>query len=116
MVINRQFGSRAAVQTVQQFRIGQEHTLLILAGGHQIVDIRKPECPGILALHLKNTVRPDAPDRDDILHFARYLVAFLILLHDGTNTLNHGSSFPLSLSSPAQALTLHNRYYSTGIE
>lgn len=48
--------------------------------------------------------------------FGRYLVAFLILLHDGTNTLNHGSSFPLSLSSPAQALTLHNRYYSTGIE
>ena len=116
MVINRQFGSRAAVQTVQQFRIGQEHTLLILAGGHQIVNIRKPIHLGELVAHLKNTIRPDAPDRDSILHLARNLIAFLVLLHDGTNTLNHGSSFPLSLSSPAQALTLHNRYYSAEIE
>ena len=116
MVINRQFGSRAAVQTVQQFRIGQEHTFLILAGGHHIVNIRKPIHLGELVAHLKNAVRPDSLDRDDVLHLTRYLVTFFVLLHDGTNTLNHGSSFPLSLSSPAQALTLHNRYYSAGIE
>ena len=114
MIVNRQFGSRPAVQTVQQFRIGQEHTFLILAGGHQIVNIRKPIHLSELAAHLKNTVRPDSPDRDDVLHLTRNLIAFLVLLHDGTNTLNHSSSFPLS--SPTQALTLHNRYYSTGIE
>ena len=32
------------------------------------------------------------------------------------NETNHGSSFPLSLSSPAQALTLHNRCCSAESE
>ena len=94
MIVDGDLCSCAAVQAVEQFRISQEHVLLILTGSNHIVDIREFEGLGELATDLKNAIRPDAGNRDNILNSARNLIAFLILSQDGFNRFQHALCTP----------------------
>ena len=88
-VVDGDFRHRAGIQGIEQLRIGEEHGFLVLAAGHQIVDVAEFIGFGELVPHKKNTVRPDTADGDHILHLPGDSVAFLFLLGHGFDGLNH---------------------------
>ena len=107
-VTDSQLGSGSTVQTIQQFRIGQKHRLLVLPAGNLVVDVRKAEGFGELHPHLKNAVRPDTLNRDHILHPAGDIVRHPVLPHNCFNTFNHGAYIPPSPAFPSRASTICN--------
>ena len=88
-VVDGNLRHRPGIQGIEKFRVDEEHTLLILAACHQIVNIRKAVGFGELVSGQKNTVRPDTADGDHILHLSGYGISFLVLLGHGFECLNH---------------------------
>ena len=80
-VINRDFRGCAGVEGVQQFRIVEEHTGLVLFAGDGVVDVGERPCFGIPVADLENPIRKDAADGDGVLYTARNteLFAFHLL-------------------------------------
>ena len=93
-VVDSDFSDSSAVKAVQEFGVGQKHTLLILARRHLIVDVRKAEGLRKLIPDLENPVRPDTAYGDHILHLAGNAVLFLVLLDADFQRFNHWLSFP----------------------
>ena len=99
-VVDGDLRRRPGIQTVQQFRIGKEHLLLVLTACHKVIDVGKLIGLGKAAAHLKNAVLPDAADRDHILHLAGHGVPLFVLFQQVFQRFDHG--FPpsnLSLSA-----------------
>ena len=88
-VIDGDFRHRAGIQGIEQLRVGEEHGFLVLAAGHQIVDVAEFIGFGELVPHKKNAVRPDTADGDHILHLPGDGVTLLFLLRHGFDGLNH---------------------------
>ena len=78
-VVDGDLRRRPGIQTVQQFRVGKEHLLLVLTACYKVVDVGKLIGLGKATAHLKNTILPDAADRDHILHLAGHGVSLLVL-------------------------------------
>ena len=89
VVVNRDLRGCAAIQTVQKLRVGQEHAFLILSACHHIVDVAELVGLGKLVSDLKDTVRPDALDGDQILHLLRHHELLFILRQDCFDAFNH---------------------------
>ena len=96
VIVNGNFRGGPTVQTVQQFRVSEEHGLLILLAGHLIVDVREAEGFGELIPYLKNTILPNALDGDGIVDLTRNAIPLLVLLHDGLNASYHTAYPPLT--------------------
>ena len=90
-VIDRDFGRSAAIQTVQQFRVGQKHGFLVLAGGNKIVDVGELKGLGKLVTNHKNTVLPNAADGNHILYLSGNRVSLFILLKELSYRFYHFS-------------------------
>ena len=101
-VIDGDFRHRAGIQGIEQLRIGEEHGFLVLAAGHQIVDVAEFIGFGELVPHKEDAVRPDTADGDHILHLPGDGVAFLFLLGHGFDGLNH--AWPPSVCENVSAL------------
>ena len=89
VIVDRDLRSCAAIQAVQKLGVGQEHAFLILSARHHIVDVTESVGLGKLVSDLKDTVRPDALDRDQILHLLRHHELLFILRQDCFDTFNH---------------------------
>ena len=79
VIVDRDLRRRSAVKGVQQFRIGEEHRLLIFLTGDKVVDVVKAERLCESAPDLENAVFVNAGDRDIIVDAFRNLVRFFIL-------------------------------------
>ena len=88
-VIDGDFRHRTGIQGIEQLRIGEEHGFLVLAAGHQIVDVAEFIGFGELVPHKEDAVRPDTADGDHILHLPGDGVTLLFLLGHGFDGLNH---------------------------
>ena len=80
LVVDGDLGGGAGVQRIEQFGIIQEHRRLVLFGGDSVVDIRKADALGELALKLKNPIRPDTADGDGVLYGSWHGKLFFVLL------------------------------------
>ena len=89
MVVDRDLRGCTAIQTIQKLRVGQEHAFLILSACHHIVDVAELVGLGKLVSDLKDTVRPDALDGDQILHLLRHHELLFILRQDCFDAFNH---------------------------
>ena len=89
VVVDRDLRGCAAIQTVQKLRVGQEHAFLILSACHHIVDVAEPVGLGKLVSDLKDTIRPNALDGDQILHLLRHHELLFILRQDCFDAFNH---------------------------
>ena len=89
VVIDRDLRGCTAIQTIQKLRVGQEHAFLILSACHHIVDVAELVGLGKLVSDLKDTVRPDALDGDQILHLLRHHELLFILRQDCFDAFNH---------------------------
>ena len=89
VVVQRDFCRCAAVQRVQQLRVGQEHPFLVRTAGNQIVDVREAKRHGILIAHQEDAVGPDPLDGNGVLHTARNAIGFPILRKDRLNAFHH---------------------------
>ena len=94
LVADREFRGRAAVQRVQQFAVAKEHGGLVLFGRDGIVDVRKAQRSGIFRAELKNPIREDPLDGNDVLHTARDFVGCAILLDGVVEGFNQVSAPP----------------------
>ena len=94
VIVHGYLRGSSAVQRIEKLRICQKHTLFILTACHKIVDIRKFECLGKLVPDLENAVRPDAFDRDKVLHLFRHFELFFVLCQYCFNAFYHASSKP----------------------
>ena len=79
-VVNSDLCGSSAIQTVEQFGVGQKHGFFVLTGCHKIVDVGEFECLCKLVPDHKNTVLPDAANGNYILHLTRDGVFFFIQL------------------------------------
>ena len=89
MVVDRDLRGCTAIQTIQKLRVGQEHAFLILSACHHIVDVAELVGLGKLVSYLKDTVRPNALDRDQILYLFRHHELLFILRQDCFDAFNH---------------------------
>ena len=89
VVVQRDFCRCAAVQRVQQLRVGQEHPFLVLAAGNQIVDVRKAKRHRIFVAHQEDAVGPDPLDGNGVLHTAGDAERFPILRKDCLDAFHH---------------------------
>ena len=110
VVIDGDLRGSSAVQAVQKLRVCQKHALFVLAARHQIVDVRESEGFGELIPNLKNAIRPDALDRNKVLHFSRNLKLFLVLCKDCFDALNHCVCRPPFHVHRWRLSALHSRY------
>ena len=94
LVADRELRGRAAVQSVQQFAVAEEHRGFILFGRDGIVDVRKAQRSGILRAELKNPIREDPLDGNDVLHTARDLICRSVLLDGVVEGFNQVSAPP----------------------
>ena len=80
-VVNRDFGRRAGVESIQQFRVVEKHGCFVLFAGDGVVDVGERPRFGILVADLENPIRKDAADGDGVLYTARNteLFAFHLL-------------------------------------
>ena len=101
LVADRELGGRAAVQSVQQFTVAEEHRGFVLFRGNGIVDVRKAQRSGIFRAELKNPIREDSLDGNDILYAARDLVGCSVLLDGVVEGFNQVSAPPAWNWSPA---------------
>ena len=101
LVADRELRGRAAVQSVQQFAVAKEHGGLVLFGSDSIVDIRKAQRSGIFRSELKNPIREEPLDGNDVLHTAWDFVGCAILLDGVVERFNQVSAPPAWNWSPA---------------
>ena len=101
LVADRELRGRAAVQSVQQFAVAEEHRGFVLFRGNGIVDVRKAQRSGIFRAELKNPIREDSLDGNDILHTARDLICRSILLDGVVEGFNQASAPPAWNWNPA---------------
>ena len=80
-VVDGNLRRRAGIESVEQFRVVEEHTGFVLFAGDGIVDVGERPCFGILVADLENPIRKDASDGNGILYTARNteLFAFHLL-------------------------------------
>ena len=104
LVADRELGGRAAVQSVQQFAVAEEHRGFVLFRGNGIVDVRKAQRSGIFRTELKNPIREDPLDGNDILHTARDFICRSILLDGVVEGFNQASAPPAWNWNPAAIL------------
>ena len=104
LVADRELGGRAAVQSVQQFAVAEKHGSLVLFGSDGIVDVRKAQCSGVFRAELKNPIREDPLDGNDVLHAARDLVGCSVLLDGVVEGFNQASAPPAWNWNPAAIL------------
>ena len=103
-VADRELGGRAAVQCVQQFAVAEKHRGFVLFGRDGIVDVRKAQRSGILRAELKNPIREDPLDGNDVLHTARDLIGCSVLLDGVVEGFNQASAPPAWNWNPAAIL------------
>lgn len=103
LVADREFRGRAAVQRVQQFAVAKEHGGLVLFGRDGIVDVRKAQRSGIFRSELKNPIREDSLDGNDILYAARDFICRSILLDGVVERFNQASAPPALYCCPIKA-------------
>ena len=104
LVADRELGGRAAVQSVQQLTVTEEHRRFILFGRDGIVDVRKAQRSGIFRTELKNPIREDPLDGNDVLHTARDLIGCSVLLDGVVEGFNQASAPPAWNWNPAAIL------------
>ena len=80
LIVDGDLRGGAGVQCVQQLGIAEKHRRLILFRGNGIIDVAKTQCFRILAAKLKDPIRPDAADGDDVLYRFRNRKSFFVLL------------------------------------
>ena len=80
LIVDGDLRGGAGVQCVQQLGIAEKHRRLILFRGDGVVDIAESQRLGILAAKLKDPIRPDAADGDDVLYRSRNYKSFFVLL------------------------------------
>ena len=85
VIVDRDLGSRARIQTVQKICICQEHAFLVLPACHHIVDVCELEGLGKLVADLEDSIQPQALDGNRVLHLAGRTVLFLVLFEDGAD-------------------------------
>ena len=103
LVADRELGGRAAVQCVQQFAVAKEHGGLVLFGRDGIVDVRKAQRSGIFRAELKNPIRKDPLDGNDILHAAWDFIYRSVLLDGVVERFNQASAPPALYCCPIKA-------------
>ena len=103
LVADRELRGRAAVQSVQQFAVAEEHGGLVLFGRDGIVDVRKAQRSGIFRAELKNPIREDPLDGNDVLHAARDLICRSVLLDGVVERFNQVSAPPALCCCPIKA-------------
>ena len=103
LVADRELGGRAAVQSVQQFTVAEKHGSLVLFGRDGIVDVRKAQRSGIFRTELKNPIRKDPLDGNDVLHTARDLIGCSVLLDGVVEGFNQASAPPALYCCPIKA-------------
>ena len=101
LVADRELGGRAAVQSVQQFAVTKEHRSFVLFGRDGIVDVRKAQRSGIFRAELKNPIREDPLDGNDVLYAARDFICRSILLDGVVEGFNQASAPPAWNWNPA---------------
>ena len=101
LVADRELRGRAAVQSVQQFAVAEEHRGFVLFRGNGIVDVRKAQRSGIFRAELKNPIREDPLDGNDVLHAARDFVGCPVLLDGVVEGFNQASAPPAWNWNPA---------------
>ena len=104
LVADRELRSRAAVQRVQQLTVSEKHGSLVLFRGDSIVDIRKAQRSGIFRSELKNPIREDPLDGNDVLYAARDFVGCSVLLDGVVEGFNQASAPPAWNWNPAAIL------------
>ena len=104
LVADRELRSRAAVQRVQQLTVSEKHGSLVLFRGDSIVDIRKAQRSGIFRTELKNPIREDSLDGNDVLHAARDFICRSVLLDGVIEGFNQASAPPAWNWNPAAIL------------
>ena len=104
LVADRELRGRAAVQGVQQFAVAEEHRRFILLRGNGIVDVRKAQRSGIFRAELKNPIREDPLDGNDVLYAARDFICRSILLDGVVEGFNQVSAPPAWNWNPAAIL------------
>ena len=104
LVADRELGGRAAVQSVQQFTVSEKHGSLVLFRGDSIVDVRKAQRPRVFRTELKNPIREDSLDGNDVLHAARDLIGCSVLLDGVVERFNQASAPPAWNWNPAAIL------------
>ena len=103
LVADREFRGRAAVQRIEQFAVAEEHRGFVLFRGNGIVDVRKAQRSGIFRAELKNPIREDSLDGNDILYAARDFVGCAILLDGVVERFNQVSAPPALYCFPIKA-------------
>ena len=101
LVADRELRGRAAVQSVQQFAVTEEHRSLVLFGRDGIVDVRKAQRSGIFRAELKNPIREDPLDGNDVLYAARDFISCSVLLDGVVEGFNQASAPPAWNWNPA---------------
>ena len=100
-VVDGDFRHRAGIQGIEQLRIGEEHGFLVLAPGHQIVDVAEFIGFGELVPHKEDAVRPDTADGDHILHLS--LIHISVLLNSSATNNDTVIKGAIPNSSPSVA-------------
>ena len=103
LVADRELCSRAAVQRVQQFAVAEEHRGFVLFRGNGIIDVRKAQRSGIFRAELKNPIREDSLDGNDVLYAARDFVGCAILFDGVVERFNQASAPPALYCCPIKA-------------
>ena len=101
LVADRELCGRAAVQSVQQFAVAEEHRGFVLFRGNGIVDVRKAQRSGIFRAELKNPIREDPLDGNDVLYAARDFIYRSVLLDGVVEGFNQVSAPPAWNWNPA---------------
>ena len=105
--------SRALMQrmdrAIQYLNISPVSNVIVSGGQGRNEDISEAEALGKLTAHLEDAIVPDTADREDILRPTRHRILFLILRHDGLNTLNHSGCKPPFHVLPLRCSTHHSK-------
>ena len=103
-VADRELGSRATVQCIEKLTVAEEHRGFVLFRGNGIVDVRKAQRSGIFRAELKNPIRKDPLDGNDVLHAARDFIGGSVLLDGVVEGFNQVSAPPAWNWNPAAIL------------
>ena len=101
LVADRELGGRAAVQRIEKLAVAEEHGGLVLFGRDGIVDVRKAQRPRVFRTELKNPIREDPLDGNDVLHAARDFIGCSVLLDGAVEGFNQASAPPAWNWNPA---------------
>ena len=101
LVADRELRGRAAVQRIEKLTVAEEHRGFVLLRGNGIVDVRKAQRPRVFRTELKNSIREDSLDGNDILYAARDFICRSILLDGVVEGFNQASAPPAWNWNPA---------------